>query len=152
MMKSSNAILFLTILITICAFGTAFAGGPFCPYSKAQASDQNQKMATYSVPDLDSAVVHKIAKAIAGQPGVSLATPDLENKQFSVVYDSSKLEQDKLSEAITSVSPDSKLVGVSAAPAPAAPSKHAGCPAAKRAKCSKANAEKAGGQTTEEAK
>ncbi len=151
-MKSSNAILFLAILIITCTFQNAFAGGPFCPRSQAQASDQNQQMATYSVPGMDTAMVHNIAKAIADQPGVSLAKPDLESKQFSVVYDSSKLELDKLSEAITSVSPDSKLVGISAAPVPTAPSKHAGCPAEKRAKCSKANAEKAGGQTTEEAK
>ena len=123
MMKLSETIVSLAIIITICTCHAAFAGGPFCPSSKAQASDQNQKMATYTVPDMDTAVVHKIAEAIAAQPGVSLATPDLENKQFSVVYDSSKLEPDKLSEAITSVSPDSKLVNISAAPGPATPSK-----------------------------
>ncbi len=149
MINLSRTIISLAILITMGTFQHASAAGPFCPAAKAKASDQNQKMATYSIPDMDMAVVHKLVKAIADQPGISLATPDLENMQFSVVYDNSKLEQAKLLEAITTVSANSKLIGVSAAPAPANPSKHAGCSAAERAKCAKTKAEKAAEQPAE---
>jgi len=141
-MKSKHAAVYLAILITVCTFQNAFAG-PFCPYSKAQASDPNQKMATYSVPGMDTAMVNKIAKALADLAGVSSAKPDLDSKQFAVIYDGSKLGEEKLSEAITSVSPGIKLLSLTAAPVGTTKLKHAGCPAAKRAKCSKANAGKA---------
>ena len=141
-MKSKHAILSLAILFTLCTVQSALASGPFCPYSKAQASDLIQKMATYSIPGMDTAMVHKVAKAISGQPGVSSAKPDLESNQFAVIFDSSKLKEEKLSEAVTSVSPEAKLLSLTDAPEPAAKSKQAGCPAAKRAKCSKAKAEK----------
>ncbi len=143
-MKFSKIIVSLAILITICIFQNAFAGGPLFPFSKAKPSNQNKKMATYSIPDLDTAmVVHKIAKAVADQPGISSAKPDFKNKQFAIIFNANELDPEKLLEAIATVSPDSKLVSVSAAPALASPSKHAGCPAAKRAKCSKANTKKA---------
>ena len=93
--------------------------------------------AVFSIPSLTEESAKSITLALAEIEGITATKPDLENKKFSVTFDTQKLTKEKLEEAVKKSAADATLESVNPASSQAAKHDCGKCPSRKT--CAKAN-------------
>lgn len=112
--------------------------GTPCAPAKAPAKSVSYVMAQYAVPSLSKKSAKQLARAVAKQPGLVSAKPDMAAKTFSVVFETGKTSSAEILDSLKKKAPGVTLGKEGPFETKASASACAGCPSSKSCASAKA--------------